>query len=161
MIDPLAVFFRGLHVITACVVIGSAVFMRLVLPAGLRGLDPAAAESVFLRCRRGFKMIVHSGILLFLVIGIYNAIRAWPTYNQWPGVTHGIFGIHVLLALIAWAILLYVTAGRELPKASRGWMKINLVVLALTVAAASTLKFAREYAHDHPKPARTNRATMK
>lgn len=154
-IDGVAVFFRWLHVITACVVVGCVVFMQVILPAGLRGAEPSVAEAIFLRCRRVFKMVMHTGILLFLISGIYNAIKAWPTYNRWPGVTHGIFGLHVLLALIAWVILLIFTAGREPSRTGRSLAKWNLIILALTVAAASTLKFVHEKAHDRPSAAIT------
>ena len=151
-IDAIGVFFRWLHVLTACVVIGSAVFLRLLLPYGLRGLAPSDAEIVFLRCRRAFKFVAHSGIALFLISGIYNYLQARHDYKNWanPALTHGLFGVHVLLALVAWTIMLIFLAGRE-PRASiRAWTKVNLVILALTVAAASTLKFAHQAAHDHP-----------
>lgn len=149
--DILVVSFRWLHVITACVVVGCAFFMQVIVPIGLRGLEPSVAEAAFLRARRGFKFVVHPGILLFLISGIYNAIAAWPDYNHWahPGLTHSLFGLHILLALIAWTILLYVLAGREPRPGSRTLTKVNLVVLALTVAAASTLKIVHGYAHDH------------
>jgi uncharacterized membrane protein len=149
--DVLVVFFRWLHVITACAVIGCAFFMRVIVPIGLRGLEPSVAEAAFLRARRGFKFVVHPGILLFLISGIYNAIAAWPDYSHWahPGLTHGLFGLHILLALIAWTILLYALAGREPKRGSQALTKLNLVVLALTVAAASTLKIVHGYAHDH------------
>jgi len=143
-IDPLVVFFRWLHVITACIVIGCAFFMTLLLPAGLRGLDSEQHEAAFLRSRRALKMVIHSGILLFLISGIYNYLGNRELYKQWPPMTHSLFGVHVLGALIAWAIMIAFLAGREPFRGHRGWMKINLLVLVITVAAASTLKSARE-----------------
>jgi uncharacterized membrane protein len=151
-IDAIGVFFRWLHVFTACVVIGCAVFLRLLLPLGLRGLAASDAEIVFLRCRRAFKFVAHAGIALFLISGIYNYIQARHDYNNWahPALTHALFGIHVLLALVAWTIMLIFLAGREPRPFIKTWTKVNLVILALTVAAASTLKFAHQAAHDHP-----------
>ena len=149
-IDPLVVFFRWLHVITACVVIGCAFFMAVLLPAGLRGLEPEQREAAFLRSRRALKMVVHTGILLFIISGIYNYLGNRDLYKQWPQVAHSLFGIHVLGAIIAWAIMIAFLAGREPFKGFSTWTKINLVVLALTVAAASTLKSAREAVLKNP-----------
>lgn len=148
---PIDIFFRWLHVVTACVVFGSAFFMRILLPIGLRGLDPEVREATFLRLRGAFKMVVHSGIALFLISGIYNTLRNWHTYNQWPGVTHGLFGLHLLLALTIFTISLILLAGSKPIQGHARWMKINIILLFLAVAVASTLKWAREYAHDHPR----------
>jgi hypothetical protein len=143
-IDPVIIFFRWLHVFTACIVIGACVFMWLILPIGLRGIEPEIAEGVFLRCRRALKLVVHAGILLFLISGIYNAIANWNWYKQWPAAAHGAFGAHVLCAGIAVLILIFFFAGPKPFATYKTWTKACLLVLALTVAAGSTLKSARE-----------------
>jgi uncharacterized membrane protein len=142
-IDPLIIFFRWLHVFTACVVIGAVLFMRLILPAGLRNVDAETADGVFLRCRRALKFVVHAGILFFLISGIYNAISNWNWYKQWPA-AQGAFHVHLLCAGIALVILIFFFA-RAKPFASyKAWMMGCLIVLALAVAAGATLKSARE-----------------
>jgi uncharacterized membrane protein len=143
-IDPLIVFFRWLHVVTACVVVGCAFIMAVLLPAGMRDLEPEQREAALVRSRRALKMVVHTGILLFLISGIYNYLGNRGAYKQWPQVAHSLFGIHVLGAVIACAILIVVLAGRQTIRGFGTWTKINLVVLAITIAAASTLKSARE-----------------
>ena len=158
-LTPIDILSRWLHVSTACIVIGSAFFMRILLPIAIGVLQPEQREAVFLKARRAFKMVVHSGILLFLLTGTYNAIRAWPKYNERPGLTHGLFGIHVLLALIIFTLSLIQLAGAKPKPAHRTVMAWVLVLLFTTVAAASALKWAREYAHDHPKVLRAVPAT--
>ena len=71
---------------------------------GTRDLDPQGKESVFLRSRRGFKMVVHTAILAFLVSGTYNAWRNWPQYavNHW--LLHPLWGAHLLLGLTVFTI---------------------------------------------------------
>ncbi len=81
-------------------------------------------------------------ILLFLISGIYNAVRNWHTYNQWPGITHGLFGLHLLLALTVFIIWLILLAGPRPIQIHARWMMINIVLLFVTVAVASTLKWA-------------------
>ncbi len=92
-------------------------------------------------------MVAHSSILLLLVSGTYNAVRNWHAYTALgPGVGHGLFGVHLLLALAVFGISLWLLAGAE-PHADHGkWMAINLVLLFCAIAAASTLKYVREHA---------------
>jgi heme A synthase len=59
---------------------------------------------------------------------------------------HGLFGVHLLLALIVFGIALWLLAGKEPPANHKKWMAVNLVLMLLAVAAASTLKYVREHA---------------
>ncbi|HZL35992.1 MAG TPA: hypothetical protein VFC78_11820 [Tepidisphaeraceae bacterium] len=145
-----AIFSRWLHVITACVAIGSVFFLYVLLPIGLRGLDPVARDGAYLRCRRGLKMVFHSAVLLFLATGTYNAINAWKYYTRYPAVLHGLFGVHLLLALTAIALLLAAFAGREPRRSNASLLRWSLVAMFLAVAAASTLKAGREWVMVHP-----------
>jgi hypothetical protein len=139
------VLFRWLHVIAACLAIGGAFFLRVVLPIGLRPLDVEEREGVFLRCRRAYKLVVHPCILVLLVSGAYNAWGNWPKYKLNPPVMHGLFGTHLLLGLAVIGVSLWLLAGREPVRTHRGWMRINLLLMFLAVAAASSLKWVRDY----------------
>jgi uncharacterized membrane protein len=140
------VFSRWLHVISACLAIGGVFFIRFILPRGLRTLDEVAARQSFLVCRRNFKMLIHAVILLLILTGIYNTYLAWDKYKLDEAVLHSVWGVHVLLATLAFVISLYVLAGREPPPSYRKLMAVNFVILLLVVAAGSTLKWARERA---------------
>jgi predicted ABC-type exoprotein transport system permease subunit len=93
-----------------------------------------------------FKMLIHTVILLLLITGIYNSYLAWDKYDLDKAVLHALWGTHVLLAALAFSISLYVLAGVKPPRMHRGLMAVNFVILLLAVAAASTLKWAREKA---------------
>jgi len=151
LIIVINIFVRWLHVITACVLIGSAFFVYFLLPAALCGLDPEPRAAAALRVRRPLKIVFHAGITLLLLTGAYNAVRNWHLYNEWPGVTHGIFGLHVLLGLAVMTLQVILLAGNTPRPPSRSLMRWALILAFLTVLAASTLKWAREYGHDHPK----------
>lgn len=147
----LIVLFRWIHIATACVAVGGVFFIRIVFPIGLRALDGESARVMLLKTRRVFKMVVHSSILLLLISGAFNAWMNWPKYTAMsPGLGHSLFGTHLLLALIVFSILLWVLAGKEPPATHMKWMAINLVLMFLTIAAASVLKYARE---NNTKPA--------
>jgi len=153
-LNVVSIFFRWLHIISACLLVGSVYFFQVVLPLGTRSSDPAAQETVYLRCRRGFKMTVHVTLLLFLISGIYNALKNWPIYTRNPAIMHGLFGAHLLLGLGAITLLMIMLAGREAKKSRMGWARWALIALILAVAVAATLKAAREYATAHPELAR-------
>jgi uncharacterized membrane protein len=141
----LTVFFRWLHVASACVAIGGVFFLRILAPYGLATLDPVPRKAAFLRLRRALKMVIHSAILLLIVSGIYNSWLNWDAYTQIPMQAHPLWGTHVLLALIIFAIALYVLAGAEPPAKHARWTLVNLVLMALLLAVAATLKYAREH----------------
>src|SRR4051795_11982683 len=152
----LVIFFRWLHVATACVALGGVFFIRVVFPIGLKVLEPEPARQMLLSTRRAFKMVVHGCILLLLISGTYNAIQNWQGYTAaGPGVGHGLFGVHLLLALTVFGIALWLLAGAEPPAHHKKWMGFNLVLLFLAIAAASTLKYVRE----HGKPSTSNQST--
>ena len=138
------VLSRWLHVVSACLVIGGVFFIRFLAPRGLKLLDESQQLPVLLAIRRGFKMVVHTVILLLLVTGIYNTTLAWDKYNLDKAVLHALWGVHILLAGFAFTISLYVLAGPQPPKSHRKLMALNFAILLLVVAAASSLKWARE-----------------
>ena len=137
----LTVLFRWLHVTFAAVAIGGIFFMRIVLPAGIRHLDAATRDDVFLRCRRVFKMVIHTAILFLLISGIYNTMRLWNT--QYQGL-HSLWGTHFILGIVVIGISLWLLKGKQAPDGHQTWALVNLVLLLVLVAVASTLKTVRE-----------------
>jgi uncharacterized membrane protein len=146
------VLFRWTHVFAACLVVGGAFFLRLVLPAAVRPLDADHSLGVFLRARRGFKMIVHPAVLALLVSGGYNAWRNLRWYSQDPPLLHSLLGVHLLLGLIVITLSLVLLAGRDPIRSHRTVMKVNLFLMALTILGASVLKWGRD---NTPPPAGT------
>ncbi len=144
ILDFLAVFSRWVHVMTACAVIGGLIFMRFIVPRGLGPLGEGDRRDAMLRMRRAFKILVHSAIVLFIASGTYNAYLAWDKYPRGSG--HAMFGVHVVLALMIFAIAIWLFLGEVVTAKHRRWMLINLLLLGCAVAAASSLKFLRERA---------------
>jgi uncharacterized membrane protein len=152
------ILFRWTHVFAACLVVGGAFLLRVVLPAAVSPLEAEQAKGVFLRARRGFKMIVHPAVLALLLSGGYNAWRNWRWYTQNPPLLHGFFGTHLLLGLMAITISVVVLAGREPIRSHQSLMKANLFLMALTILAASVLKWGRD---NTPPPPGTYMLPMK
>jgi uncharacterized membrane protein len=140
----LDVLMRYIHVVTACLAVGGAFFIRFIMPIGSRDLDAEKKEVVLLRTRRAFKMVVHPAMAAFIVSGTYNAIRLWPQYKVNRPLLHGLWGTHLLLALAIFTLSIILLKGVEPPRNHRRWMKINVVLMFLAILVASTLKWARE-----------------
>src|SRR5205807_8941042 len=128
---------RWVQITAACLLFGSTFFFYAIVPIATRALDEQGREAVFLKCRRGVKLIVHPMILLLQLSGTYNAIHNWQAYRGNMPTTHMLFGPHLLLGLIIFAILLVVLAKREPMRTHRTWLGATGLLLFLTVAAAS------------------------
>jgi len=89
-------------------------------------------------------MVIHTAILFLILTGIYNSMMVFKIYNRNPPLMHSLWGTHILLALIAFCIALFVLAGPNPPASHRKLMAINFIILLITIAVASTLKFERE-----------------
>src|SRR4051812_12427389 len=100
----LGIFSRWVHVIVAAVAIGSVFFARVILPIGVRNLDDANRATVLGACRRAMKMTMHTSILLLILSGTYNAYRNWGVYHDGIPLTHALFGMHILFALVVFTI---------------------------------------------------------
>jgi uncharacterized membrane protein len=141
-----AILSRWIHVISACLVIGGVFFIRYLVPPALAPVDDNASREILLSLRKYFKRMVHTAILLLIITGIFNTWLAWDKYKLDRAVLHPLWGTHILLAALAFSIALYVLAGPLPPKSHRKLMALNFAILLLAVAAASSLKWARERA---------------
>jgi len=144
MLGILIVLSRWIHVISAALAIGGVFFLRVVLPISLRALSPEIQSDVIANVRRVFKIVVHASITLLLLSGIFNTIQNWEAYKLNRAVMHGLWGMHLLLALIVFAISLITLAGKTPRPSGKRLMAINLGLLMIVVALASTLKYARD-----------------
>jgi uncharacterized membrane protein len=142
----LGIFFRWLHIATACVAVGSLFFMRVIVPAAIAPLDPEARQQTHLRLRRRLKMVIHPCILLFLISGVYNVWKAWDGYAGLPGAKHVII-THMVLAGIVFTLAIIMLAGPTPPVWAPKGMALNILLLLLAIAMGSMLKYMR----DHPK----------
>jgi uncharacterized membrane protein len=154
----LGVLFRWLHIVPAAIVIGGVFVMRVVLPIGLMALDnPEQRHAVFLRCRRVFKMTMHTCILLLLISGLYNTWSNWDAYKVTVPWSHAFGDPHVILGVTVMVLAIVALAGKEPPKSHKTLMAVNLALLMFVVLAAGLTKWVREHpatfgGHNAPPP---------
>jgi uncharacterized membrane protein len=140
----LVILSRYLHVLSAILAIGGLFFMRVILPLGLAEADAASRDAVFLRCRRVFKMLIHTAVLLLLLTGAFNTWAAWGAYKYNPRLMHGLWGPHMLLGLIAMILALVLLAPPTPPRWHKTGAAVNLFLLLTAVFLASSLKYVRD-----------------
>jgi len=157
----LVILSRWLHVMSAILAIGGTFFLRVILPLGLAQADAGSREAVFLRCRRVFKMLIHTCVMLLLLTGAFNTWRAWGDYNMNKPLLHALWGPHVILGVIAMTLALILLAPKTPPTWHRTGAAVTLVILFTAVLLASTLKYFHDQAvRTHPaRPAAVNTAS--
>ena len=89
---------RIVHVSTAITLVGGSLFLLLVLMPSVKSLDDSVRQQLHDLVVGRWKRFVHSGILLFLLSGFYNYIRAIPQHKG-DGLYHALIGTKMLLAL--------------------------------------------------------------
>jgi len=161
--EVLVVLSRWLHVMSAIVAIGGAFFMRFVVPAGLAQADASSRDAVLISMRTKFKRVVHAAVGLLLITGIFNSWRNFSDYTHLlrpPALMHALWGMHILMGLAVMGLSEALLAKPEPPRNHRRMLSVNLVIMLLAVALASTLKFVRDSAtktKDWTKPGQVDR----
>src|SRR5437762_3791224 len=120
MSPVLIVLLRWLHIIPAALAIGGLVFMRFILPAAIRELPDGQREEVFLRARRGFKIMLHASILFLIISGTINSIRYYPEYAARKPLAFALWHTHMTLAVLVFIISFWNLAGKQAPPSNRG-----------------------------------------
>ncbi len=142
--DVLKVVFRWLHVGTAIVVVGGSVFMRFILMPAAAQLPEAEHNALRERLMKRWMRWVHTGVLLFLVSGLYNYLVITRFLHRGDGLYHGLMGGKILLAFAVFFLAIALT-GRSgstevFRRNAKKWMTVNIVLAALIVAISGFLK---------------------
>lgn len=97
--DPLPLIFRWLHIGPAIVLVGGAFFMLVVLHPALSVLPEDERAKLRAAVIKRWKLVVHVGVLLFLVSGFYNYIVVQVPLHKKDGLYHGLMGLKMLLGI--------------------------------------------------------------
>ena len=132
---------RWLHILSAIVLVGGAVFTRFaLLPAASAVLDDASRQALRTAVIGRWKGIVHTGIFFFLVSGFYNYLTYTRHLHDDQPLYHAMFGVKFLLALAVFTLAILLTSTKAYAakiQANHGKWTSVLVALAIMVVLIS------------------------
>ena len=130
---------RVTHVSTAIVLVGGTVFVLFVLIPATSSLLDKEEKPLRANVQQRWKRFVHVGIVLFIISGFYNFIRAIPDHTG-DGLYHALIGTKILLAFgmffIASVLVGHSSAFHTMRKNRVFWLRV-LVLLAFSIVAIS------------------------
>ncbi len=140
---PVDVLSRWVHVGTAITLVGGSAFVRFVLMPAAAELPDEQHAALRERLQARWRRFVHAGIVLFLLSGFYNYVRAIPKH-QGDALYHALIGTKILLALGVF-FLASVLVGRSqrfapLRDAAARWMMLLILLAAVIVAISGFVK---------------------
>ncbi len=140
---PLEVLTRFIHVAVAIVLVGGTVFMRFVLMPAAKELPEAEHDQLRQRLMARWKRVVHSGIAMLLLSGLFNYMQQIPKHKG-DGLYHALLGTKMLLAMAVFFIasaLVGRSATFEKMRQNRAkWMGMIVLLAAVIVAISGFVK---------------------
>lgn len=140
LIDVLS---RIVHVGTAITLVGGSVFTVWVLLPSAKQLSDDAHTTLRTAVMGRWKYFVHVGIVLFLVSGLYNFVRALPDHDN-DSLYHALMGTKILIALVVFflaAALVGKSPKLEPIRQQRAkWLKVLVLLAAVIVAISGFVK---------------------
>jgi len=97
--DPLQLILRWLHIGPAIVLVGGTFFMLFVLHPATSVLADDQRANLRAAILKRWKMVVHFGVLLFLISGFYNYIVVLAPQHKGDGLYHALMGVKMLLSV--------------------------------------------------------------
>ena len=139
----LDVLSRVVHVGTAITLVGGSLFTLWVLLPSAKELDDDTHEKLAASVGSRWKRIVHVGVLLFLIIGIYNYVRAIPDHRG-DGLYHALLGVKMILALgvffLAAALVGRSSKLQPIRDQRVKWLRVTVALAAIVVGISGFVK---------------------
>lgn len=140
-----AIGFRWVHIVSACLLIGGTFFYAAVLASGPVAAGESVEDARAVFARRSLQMLARLLVVLLIATGVYNIILNHVAYERSLPLSHLLIGPHALLAVVILGALEVGLSKRRAPAARRGWLWTTVVLMFITVAIASSLKYVREH----------------
>ncbi len=142
----LDIVFRIVHILTAIVLLGGAIYLRCVVTPAAAELPESEQEALRARLRARWKKIVAICVGLLLLSGFYNYLQVQAPSHQGQPKYHMVLGIKILLGLvvvfISQALLGRAAAFEGMRRNAPRWLSILIVLGVIVVSIGSALKIA-------------------
>lgn len=134
---------RFVHVGTAITLVGGSIFMLLVLMPSGKELSDESHDQLRAAVVGRWKRFVHLGVLLFLVSGIYNYVRALDAH-QGDGLYHAMVGTKMILAIgvffLAAALVGKSPKLQPIRDQRAKWLRVLVLLAAVIVGISGFVK---------------------
>jgi len=135
---------RWLHILSATVMAGGAIFMRYALLPVLEAREAGDRSELSQAIIGRWKVFIHSGIAISLITGLYNFYVRFHDVKPMP--YHALFGLKFLLALVVFFIasaLVGRSKGLAPMRANpRLWLNINVGLALVIILVGSVMRYS-------------------
>ena len=136
IIDTLS---RILHVGTAITLVGGSAFILFVVVPAANRLADDVRDGLVSDVWQRWKRFVHPGILIFLLTGFYNYLRAIEKHEG-DSLYHALVGTKILIGLVVFFIAAALVGKSQALESIRQnrtkWLRI-MILLAIVIVAIS------------------------
>lgn len=143
-LEVVNVLSRWVHIGTAIVVLGGTVFLRYVLAPAAEALPESEHNALRERVMKRWRIIVHAGVVLFLLSGFYNYLVVAVPNHHGDGLYHALMGCKIILAFVVF-FLAEALVGRAarfegLRRERKRWLQLLIILAFIVVFIAGYLK---------------------
>ncbi|HYE19647.1 MAG TPA: hypothetical protein VEA69_14440 [Tepidisphaeraceae bacterium] len=150
---------RWLHVVCTTLVVGGTLFFEFVVPVAIEDLKKEQQMAVFGKARWVFRRVVWVCAVLLLLSGAVTLQRMWDVYDSERFRASMPYALaHVGIGIVALGLALLLTARGRPPEHALLWLRITLVLLLLTILAATLTRHIRLTARERAPDAQPAQA---
>jgi hypothetical protein len=154
---------RYLHIVSTALLLGGTLFYEMVVPLAIGDLKNEQQLYIFARARWVFRSIVYLSAAMLLLSGVVSTYRNWPIYEREeqslqamvypphhpPPPSYNVlrprfwWALHTAIGLVSIVIAVLLVTGPRPPDRPIQWMRLNIVLLLVTILMASATRNAR------------------
>jgi uncharacterized membrane protein len=145
---------RWLHLVCMTLIVGGTLFFELVLPIAIDDLRREQQLFLLARARLVFRWVVWisvSGLLLSGAASLYRMSAVYRTdTDSWSSIGRWAIA-HMALGALGMAVILSLTIGRRPPENPMRWMRVNLIILLVTIFLGSATRHFQLGLRENPQ----------
>ncbi len=137
----LNIIMRWLHLASVITLVGTVVFLRLIIKPAIGNFSEETRLSVLSSFQYRLKILLHSAITGILISGLYNAHVIWKTTES---TYHNMLLVKILLVLVVLILAIFSVSGSStenqyFSKKTQG-LTLSLVLAVIIIALSAFLR---------------------
>src|SRR5438093_5357314 len=157
---------RYVHIVATTLIVGGTLFFEMVVPLAIGDLKTEVQLALFGRMRWLFRWVVYTSTIALIVSGSVSTYRNWSVVDgsyirflvqnsseqnvqalqdaSFLNRPKGWFIAHLAAGAMSIVLSLLLVSGGRPPDRPLQWMRLNLLILMLTIFLASASRGARQ-----------------